>query len=84
MPNYQLAPAKYQFCDSCNERLMFRSKTKNVEKSTVQSYFFKVHFCCVKLCKLLYEFCASLEARWSFASSSNDYVHSRDLNARLR
>ncbi len=32
MPNHQLAHGKYQFCDSCNERLMFRSETKNVEK----------------------------------------------------
>ena len=28
MPNHQLAHAKYQFCDSLNERLMFRFKTK--------------------------------------------------------
>ena len=32
MPNHQLARAKYQFCDSWNERLMFRRETKNVEK----------------------------------------------------
>ena len=29
MQNHQLAPEKYQFCDSCNERLMFPSETKN-------------------------------------------------------
>ena len=32
MHNHQLAPAKYHFCDSRNERLMFRSETKIVEK----------------------------------------------------
>ena len=32
MPNHQLAPAKYHFCVSWNEHLMFRSETKNVKK----------------------------------------------------
>ena len=32
MPNHQLAPAKYHFCDSCIEHLMFRSKTKIVAR----------------------------------------------------
>ena len=36
MPNHQLAPAKYHFCDYFNERLMFRSNNKNCgQKSTV-------------------------------------------------
>ena len=29
MPNHQLSCAKYHFCDSFNERLMFRSDNKN-------------------------------------------------------
>ncbi len=33
MQNHQLAPEKYHFCDTCNERLMFRSETKNVKKN---------------------------------------------------
>ena len=33
MSNHQLAPAKYQFCDSSNERLMFRNETKIVDKN---------------------------------------------------
>ena len=32
MPNHQLAPAKYHFCDSWNEHLMFRCEAKIVEK----------------------------------------------------
>ena len=40
MPNHQLSHAKYQFCDSSNERLMFRSDNKNCgQKSTVQQSF---------------------------------------------
>ena len=37
MPNHQLANAKYHFCDSFNERLMFRSQTKIVEKSLFET-----------------------------------------------
>ena len=32
MPNLQWAHAKYHFCDTLIERLMFQSETKNVEK----------------------------------------------------
>ena len=43
MQNHQLSHAKYQFSDSCHERLVFRSKTKIAEKYNFKYLFLWVN-----------------------------------------